>query len=143
MGTENDEQSAPEATKQGEEVEDVQPADMVKALKDLGQSAPQTGQVQISAVFSQAVNPSAWTPENLRAAIDGMVRQSDQNHATWLEWYKFGRRRFYFEFGVLAAMIFSGIWFTFKGHRWGIDLMIGAAGFYAGIMAGRGQKSES
>lgn len=117
-----------------------QPADLMETLRELSQSAPRTGQVQISAAFTQAVDHDAWTPENLGAAIAGMVRQNDQTHDLWRRWYRISQNRFYVEYVILAALLFGGLWLAVAGYSWGLYLVTAATSFYAGVLAGRGQK---
>lgn len=116
-----------------------EPADYVDMVKAWSKAAPQTGQLQFSAMFSQSVSTDAWTPENLGAAISGVVRANDQIHEQWRWWYRNGQRRFYVDYAMLGGLVFGGIGLAAAGHSWGLYLVTAGASFYAGLRAGGGQ----
>ena len=89
------------------------------AASVVAQAAAQPGaQITFNAVVSQAMNPNAWTAQNLAALIAGIARQNEIQHT---QWNTLGRAR-------AAAVVgrtdcdprHHGRWGMAQGHRAGV-----------------------
>lgn len=109
-----------------------------EAATVVAQAAAQPGaQVTFNAVVSQAINPAAWTAENLGELIRGITRYNETQYEQWRTWAAHGQQRYWAELVAIGALMGAGIWLKVAGQDWGLTLTTAAASFYFGYVAGR------